>query len=55
MDYYFTYYVIFKSNAPNQDGPIVTYSSANKADANPNGTMHLFDEDLFDAYAKKYL
>lgn len=51
MDYYFTYYVIFKSSTPNQNGPIVTCSGANRANANPNGTMHLFDEDLLETTA----
>lgn len=40
-NYYFTYLVVFKSSQAKFNGPILFSSEKN------NGTMHLFDEDLY--------
>ena len=53
---YFNYYVIFKSSGPNLDGPIISYSNAEAIKVNNNGTMHLFDEDMYETLdAVEYL
>lgn len=44
--YYFTYFVVFKSSGPNLNGPIVHYSGVDEPKFDNNGTMHLFDEDM---------
>ena len=56
INYYFNYYVIFKSSGPNLDGPIISYSNAEAIKVNNNGTMHLFDEDMYETLdAVEYL
>lgn len=49
--YYFTYYVVYKSNDLNRDGPILTYSSTSEMKAAHSRTMHLFDEELLETLA----
>ena len=44
--YYFTYFVVFRSSGPNLNGPIVHYSGVDEPKFDNNGTMHLFDEDM---------
>lgn len=46
MEYYFTYFVVFKSNDNGLSGPIVLFKNLESAQKNNNGTMHLLDDDL---------
>ena len=46
MEYYFIYFVVFKSNNCNSDGPIMLYGDPETMKKDNNGTMHLFDENL---------
>lgn len=46
MEYYFTYFVVFKSNDNGFSGPIVLFKNLESAQKNNNGTMHLLDDDL---------
>lgn len=45
-DYYFTYFVVFKSSGPNLNGPILLYSDTRDLGSDRSETMHLFDDDL---------
>lgn len=44
--YYFTYFVVFKSSGQNSNGPVVHHFHVNKLKFNNGGAMHLFDEDM---------
>lgn len=46
MEYYFTYFIVFKSNEDDFSGPIVLFVNSEAAKRNTNGTMHLLDDDL---------
>ena len=46
MEYYFTYFIVFKSNKNGFSGPIVLFVNSESAKKNNNGTMHLLDDDL---------
>lgn len=46
MGYYFTYFIVFKSNANGFSEPIVLFRNLESAKKNNNGTMHLLDDDL---------
>lgn len=40
MGYYFTYFIVFKSNANGFSEPIVLFRNLESAKKNNNGTMH---------------
>ena len=46
MEYYFTYFIVFKSNDNGFSGPIVLFGNSESIKKNNNGTMHLLDDDL---------
>lgn len=46
MEYYFTYFVVFKSSGCNTNGPIILYDHPESIKKANNGTMHLLDDDL---------
>ena len=46
MEYYFTYFIVFKSNENGFSGPIVLFRNLESVKKNTNGTMHLLDDDL---------
>ncbi len=46
MEYYFLYFVVFKSKSDNTSGPIISYDNFEKMKEDNNGTMHLFDDDM---------
>lgn len=46
MEYYFTYFIVFKSNDNSFSGPIVSFRNSKTAKKNNNATMHLLDDDL---------
>ena len=46
MEYYFTYFIVFKSNENGFSGPIVLFRNLESVKKNTNGTMHLLDDDI---------
>ena len=47
MEYYFTYFVVFKSNDNGLSGPIVLFKNLESAQKNNNGLSTLFQTNFF--------